>query len=63
MLPFISFLADRASICKNQGFEARNDKPLSFLRAITSKWQVGAIPQELQGMDSANGIFVKRKEC
>lgn len=26
-----AFLADRASFCKNQGFEARNGKPLSFL--------------------------------
>ena len=30
-------LLRQASICKNQGFEARNDKPLSFLHAITSK--------------------------
>ena len=42
-------LLRQASICKNQGFEARNDKPLSFLGGLTSKGQVGVLLGEHRG--------------
>ena len=56
-----SFLAERASICKKQGFEARNDKPLSFLCGLTSKGQVGVLLGSTGGGCCTQLFHIKQK--